>query len=183
MLRDLLSLVTSVMIPAGVIASWTEQERQQAEQWAAAGHLRASDNFGVKQRPKPACVRLAEELAANPAMAQLAVEGWGAYLTQLQDSQRYIGAAEAVSIDTARRAVTGLLILLGDSRTAPGWQARAKEILADHREGVRAIDLFALLGRTVPAKEEFSGWLTAGETAGILEETVPGTWRLRGPGR
>jgi hypothetical protein len=177
-LRDLISLVSEVMIPAGVIASWTAQEQEWAGEWAAAEHLNASDSTGIRRQPKPACVSLAEELTANPAMAQLAVENWSIYMTQLQGSQRHIPYGESASLDAARRAITGLLVLLGDERPAT-WQAKAKTILGAHPEGVTPADLMALLGRTGPARDELHQWLEDGWSNGTLGHPRGGTWALK----
>lgn len=38
------------------IAGWTDEQCQYAEQWAAAVHLRASDNDEVEVPPRPTCV-------------------------------------------------------------------------------------------------------------------------------
>jgi hypothetical protein len=180
-LADLLSLVTGVMIPAGVIATWTPREREWAAKWAAAEHLNASDNR-VTRWPQPACVKEAAELTASPALAQLAAEEWVNYLTQLQESQRHVGKAEAISIDAARRAVTGLLVLLGPSRRPekPTWQEHALEDLALHPGGLSAAEIMALGGRNGPSREELHEWLRAGEANGTLESAGFSNWRLKG---
>ena len=50
-LRDILLLVGLSFTPEE-IATWTPEQRQQAERWAAAEHLYASDN-PVKRLPRP----------------------------------------------------------------------------------------------------------------------------------
>lgn len=55
-LRDMLLLVDR---PAsiGQLMRWTPNQRASAEKWAAAVHLRASDNI-VRVPPEPSCVKL-----------------------------------------------------------------------------------------------------------------------------
>lgn len=179
-LADILSLVTSVMIPAGVIASWTAQEREQAVKWAAAEHLSASDNEVLGRWVQPACAREAAELASNPVLAQLAAEEWVNYLTQLQESQRHIGQEEAMSLGAARRAITGLLVLLGDRQppAPPAWQQKALSALAQHPEGLASADLMALSGQHGPSSEALHDWLRDGEASGKLEHSGYATWKL-----
>jgi hypothetical protein len=176
---DLISLVNGVMIPPGVIATWTPAEREEAARWASGEHLAASDNTGVRRTEQPGFVALATGITANPALAQLAVEGWAQHKQLLEEGGDFDDqdARELATAEAAQAAITGLLVLL-ESR-APAWQAQAARLLRDHREGIRTIDLFALLGRAVPSKEALDRWLVAGEDAGTLEEMLPGTWRAR----
>lgn len=52
-LRDILLLV-NVAVPEGQMAAWTRAQRREAEEWASLEHLAASDNVGIRRRPKPA---------------------------------------------------------------------------------------------------------------------------------
>lgn len=176
LLADLISL-TGTVIPAGVIATWTERERAQAAEWASAVHLSASDNTGVRWPAKPPVVLAAEEVAANPAVAQILVEQWTALLEHAERAPEvYAGRGAQAVMGTARAAVTALLVL-----AEPGsrWQGQALRVLREHHGGLREVDLFALLGRAAPPRQELSGWLVAGEDAGTVEEILPGLWRAR----
>lgn len=53
--RDLLMLA-SVPVPVAAIGGWTAEQRREAAEWAAAEHLHASDNDGVRRLPVPAHV-------------------------------------------------------------------------------------------------------------------------------
>jgi hypothetical protein len=167
---DLISLVTNMVIPVAVVATWTAAEREEAARWAGGEHLHASDNTGVKRTEQPEFVSLALGMTGNPALAQLAVEGWV--------NQREL--AGAAPDDMAQAAITGLLILLGDERPMMTWQAKAKAILGAHPGGVRPSEVSVLLGRGGPSQEALDEWLTAGEDAGAFETVLPDTWRLRG---
>jgi hypothetical protein len=107
-LADILSLVGGVMIPAGVISTWTPAQRDMAARWAAAEHLHASDNEDVTRVPEPEFVKRAAEICASPAMAQLAVEAW---VHRGDDPD--LTTVRAV-LELARDAITGLLVLLKD---------------------------------------------------------------------
>lgn len=61
---DLLELV-DVRVAPEIVAGWTPEERQRAEEWAGAATLAASDN-DVRVPPEPECVALAR-LAASQA--------------------------------------------------------------------------------------------------------------------
>lgn len=50
-LSDILGLVSIEVTPA-VVSTWSDEQCQQAERWAGAVHLRASDNV-VRVPPKP----------------------------------------------------------------------------------------------------------------------------------
>lgn len=52
-----LLLVSGHAVTPDVIASWSDEQCQQAEQWAMAIHLQASDNDGVEVPRTPECVR------------------------------------------------------------------------------------------------------------------------------
>lgn len=110
---DILCLATGVMIPAGVIATWTPREREAAAAWAAAEHLHASDN-PVRRLPQPGFVLDAALACASVASAQLAVEGWAHYLTGLEERQGDVSHDQAVR--AARRAIAGLVTLLERGR-------------------------------------------------------------------
>jgi hypothetical protein len=60
MLCDLLSL-THAAIPLETIATWSEAERAEACDWAAAVILDASDNLDIVVPPMPACVAAGRE--------------------------------------------------------------------------------------------------------------------------
>lgn len=58
-LRDLLSLVLEVAdmdALLGIVERWSPEERAEAERWAGASHIRASDHDDVEVPPVPACV-------------------------------------------------------------------------------------------------------------------------------
>jgi hypothetical protein len=177
-LADILSLVTNVMIPAGVIATWTVREREQAVKWAAAEHLSASDNDDVKRAPQPPFVARAAELAASPALAQLAVEAW----TQYREQGEFSSGWEDV-YEMAQGAVTGLLVLLGGRQpsAATAWQQKALSALAQHPGGLASADLMALSGQHGPSREALHAWLRDGEASGTLEHYGYATWKLSGP--
>lgn len=176
-LADILSLTTSVMIPAGVIATWTRAERERAVEWAAAEHLEASDNDEVKRVPQPGFVKRATEIARSPVMAQLAVEAWTQYRERGEFSS---GWADVYNV--AQDAVTGLLVLLGDRQppAATAWQQRALSALAQHPEGLPSADLMALSGQHGPSSEALHTWLRDGEASGTLEHSGYRTWKLSG---
>lgn len=175
---DVISLAAGTAIPAQVIATWTVREREEAVRWAAAEHVSASDNPGTKRLAKPPVVLAAELLAASPAVAQIAVEQWTVLLEHAERCpEAYADPGAQTVLMTARGAVTGLLTLLAGR--PQGWKEQAAQVLKEHPEGVRTVDLFAMLGRAVPSQQALFAWLTAGEEAGTLDEIFPGTWRLR----
>lgn len=51
-----LMLVSGHDVPREAINAWSDDECRQAEAWAFAVHLRASDNDDVEVPPMPACV-------------------------------------------------------------------------------------------------------------------------------
>lgn len=53
---DVLSLVCDHEVPPEVIETWTDDQVREAEMWAGAVHLRASDNDDVPIPPTPAHV-------------------------------------------------------------------------------------------------------------------------------
>lgn len=56
---DLLSLTgEGSLVPRAAIDTWTDEQCQEAEQWAGAAHLNASDNDDVVVPPIPAHVRI-----------------------------------------------------------------------------------------------------------------------------
>lgn len=110
-LSDLLSLTSAGVIPPAVIATWTTAERERAATWAAAEDLHASGHTEIARVPQPSVVAEAAELAANPAMAQLAVEGWTSVLENVERSGRAIPPEMGMALGAARRAITGLLVL------------------------------------------------------------------------
>lgn len=179
-LSDLLSLTEAGIIPPGVIATWTMSERERAAAWAAAEHLHASDNDDVPRSPVPGCVMEAAELAASPAMAQLAVESWTAHLEAVERSRRPISSDLSNVLEAGRRAITGLLILAEAAGQRGGWHARATTVLAEHPEGMSTADLMMLLGTGGPSREALEAWLGAGEAEGRIEHPGYATWRLRG---
>lgn len=62
-LRDLLALADKD-VSNRTLLKWTEEERKQAEKWAALTHLRASDN-NVRVPPEP------EHVKPLPAMLKV----------------------------------------------------------------------------------------------------------------
>lgn len=52
-----LLLVSGHNVSLDAVASWSDEQCQQAEQWALAIHLQASDNDGVEVPRTPECVR------------------------------------------------------------------------------------------------------------------------------
>ena len=61
--QDLLELGSDRLAMPSVIATWTDEQCQQVEEWASARHFRASDNPGVRVPPTP------PHVAALPARA------------------------------------------------------------------------------------------------------------------
>lgn len=53
---DTLLLVSGHDVPREAISTWSDEQCQQAEAWAVAAHLYASDNHDVDVPPMPACV-------------------------------------------------------------------------------------------------------------------------------
>lgn len=53
--RDLLGLVGYDVMPA-FIESWTDEQVRHVDEWAAAQHLKASDNDDVEIPPQPSCI-------------------------------------------------------------------------------------------------------------------------------
>lgn len=51
--QDWLDLASDKTAPLSVIATWTDEQCRQAEDWASARHFRASDNPGVRVPPIP----------------------------------------------------------------------------------------------------------------------------------
>lgn len=173
---DLVAVAAGVMIPAGVTATWTAAEREEAAAWAAAEHLSASGS-PVKRVPQPPFVHRTLDVVRNPAMAQAAVESW----LSCKETARVPGMlddpVESV-ITGAQMAITGLLALLGERPLT--WQEQAMEVLAAHPEGVRPADLFALLGRSCPSGDALHEWLLRGWENGTLGHPCGGTWALKG---
>lgn len=185
-LRDLIAVATGAMIPGSVIATWTPAERRQAEEWAASEHLRASDNTGVPRRKYPRLVQEAVVLAANPGMAQLAVEAWMNRKQQVEQSEGMLHemgvgrTTQKETADIAQAAITGLLVLLdGESGPVSPW-TKALAILGSHPEGIAARDLSVLLGKDSPGKEHLDEWLNAGAGCGTLERVGYDAWKIRG---
>lgn len=184
-LADMISLVTGVTIPAAVIATWTPREREDAAAWASAEHLSASGNEGVQRAEQPELVSLALGLTASPALAQLAVEGWLQAKERMESGQ--FPAWDEMADDlvrAAQAAVTGLIVLLGPARQdeAPTWQHRALHVLGRHPGGIRAVDLFALLGQSVPSQRALDEWLAHGHDMGVLVQVADETWAVADPG-
>jgi len=188
-LAGLVSLAAGVMVPAAVVATWTVRERERAAEWAVAEAGAAAGDTGPHQAEQPDLVSLAMAMAANPAIAQLGLEGWTHHKEKLErggdpgdwDDQ---DGRELATVRAAEAAITGLLVLLGPPRQAERspWQAGALEVLAQHPGGVRAIDLFALLGRAVPSQFALDEWLAAGQSMGLLKQAGHETWALSGAG-
>lgn len=178
-LRDLIAVVTGVMIPAPVIATWTPAERREAEEWAASEHLRASDNTGIRRRKYPRHVQEAVVLAANPGMAQLAVEAWMNHKEQFERALGISLSPHRETIVVAQAAITGLLVLLdGESGAVTPWM-KALAIMGSHPEGISARDLSVLLGKHAPHQEALDEWLDAGLASGTLERVGRQDWRIR----
>lgn len=181
-LADLIGTVTGMMIPAGVIATWTPRERELAAGWAGAEHLAASDNAGIERTEMPDLVALATGVAASPATAQLAAEGWMLHKERLERGEGSWGDQDERELETQRAAeaaITGLLVLLDEKQ--PSWRQEALLLLGQHPEGVRQIDLFALLGRSVPSQHALDTWLAAGQAMGVLTQVSPGVWAVADP--
>jgi hypothetical protein len=53
--RDLLGL-HGYDVPPAFIESWTDEQVRAVDEWAAAEHLRASDNDDVQVPPRPSCI-------------------------------------------------------------------------------------------------------------------------------
>lgn len=52
-------LLVAVKVPPETVATWSDEQHQEAQQWAVKTHLRASDNR-VRVPEKPAFVEEAE---------------------------------------------------------------------------------------------------------------------------
>jgi hypothetical protein len=102
--RDLLLLV-GVSVPIEIVVSQTPHDRVMAGRWAAAGHLRASDNDDVAEQPEPAWVRLFKILDADPDPVATAVGRWEGHVARVQDGQRHTGANEVITLELAFGAV------------------------------------------------------------------------------
>jgi hypothetical protein len=96
------------VIPAAVIATWTQAERDRALEWAAAERLSAPGSPVTRVR-QPDAVRRAADICASPVMAQLAVEEW----TRHREALRYAWGAADDTEQKAQAALTGLIVLLG----------------------------------------------------------------------
>jgi hypothetical protein len=55
-IHDMLSLVMENPPPAEVIASWSDEDRQEVEDWAEIEHLYASDNY-IRRKPMPEVIK------------------------------------------------------------------------------------------------------------------------------
>jgi hypothetical protein len=55
-IHDMLSLVMENPPPAEVIASWSDEDRQEVEDWAGIEHLYASDNY-IRRKPMPEVIK------------------------------------------------------------------------------------------------------------------------------
>lgn len=186
-LADLLSLVLDdAVIPAPVIATWTPRDRDDAERWAAAEHLRASDH-PVRTSAAPDLVTRTAGICGSRALAQLAVEEWMQAKEQMEE-----GAFDSwdemadVLARAGQDAVTGLLVLLGGQgdparviAREQAWQGRAREILASSPGGMTVADLVMLLGRDCPLAGDLDDWLVQGNRTGLLDNPVPRFWRMR----
>lgn len=181
-LRDLIGVAAGVMIPGPVIATWTPAERREAEEWAASEHLRASDNTGIARRPYPRLVQEAVVLAANPGMAQLAVEAWMQRKEQVEREGGLTLSPHRETIGVAQAAVTGLLVLLDGRDKSLEWQHKALVILGDHPDGITPGELSVLLAARAPYQEVLDGWLVAGLVAGVFERVGLQRWRIRRAG-
>jgi hypothetical protein len=109
--RDLL-LLCGVTVPVEIVAAQTPGDREQAARWAAAEHLHASDNFGVKRAPKPEWVRLFEVLDAEADPCGTAMGRWAEHTARLEASQRRIGSGESVILSLAEGAIMAQHIAL-----------------------------------------------------------------------
>lgn len=171
--------LAGTVIPAEVIATWTQAERDDALAWAAAERLSASDNEGVERVPQPLFVHRAAEVCASPAMAQVAVDSWITCKEMVRVPGLTGDPAES-AIAGAQMAITGLIVLIRAGTR--DWQTLAGKILGSRPGGIRSVDLFALLGKAAPSRREFEEWLTAGEEIGAFKAVFPDTWRLREQG-
>lgn len=180
-LSDLLSLTSAGVIPPAVIATWTTAERERAATWAAAEDLHASGHTEIARVPQPSVVAEAAELAANPAMAQLAVEGWTSVLENVERSGRAIPPEMGMALGAARRAITGLLVLTEAEEKRGAWRRKAARVMEAHPTGLSVADLMMLVGAGGPTREQAEEWLAAGEAAGRFERAGISAWRLRRP--
>jgi hypothetical protein len=109
--RDLL-LLCGVAVPAEIVAAQTPADREKAARWAAAEHLHASDNLGVKRTPRPEWVRLFELLDADPGSCGTATGRWAEHTARVEGSRRRVGADESVTLALASGAIMAQHIAL-----------------------------------------------------------------------
>jgi hypothetical protein len=109
--RDLL-LLCGVTVPAGIVAAQTPGDRDKAARWAAAEHLHASDNFGVKRAPKPDWVRLFEVLDADPDPCGTAVGRWAGHMARADERLSVVSPDESVTLELAAGAIMAQHIAL-----------------------------------------------------------------------
>lgn len=113
--RDLLLLV-GIDVPIEIVAAQTPGARVQAARRAAAEHLRASDNHGVKIPPKPGWVRTFEMLASDEAMCETAMERWAENAARAEGQQRVIDTDEGITWSLADGAIMAQQIMLSRMR-------------------------------------------------------------------
>jgi hypothetical protein len=167
--RDLL-LLCGVTVPIEIVAAQTQGDRDRAARWAAAVHLRASDNDDVEEVVRPQWVARYEFLAAERERCEEAVAAWDAHLAEAEASKRRVPGWERLSLELGTSAVTAQrLIIFGMRERIAAALATAvaygETVGAPEYELVWVIDQMtkALLGSD-EAYEEFtarfggSGW-------------------------
>jgi hypothetical protein len=111
MVRDLL-LLCGVTVPIEIVAAQTPGDRDRATRWAAAVHLRASDNDDVEEVVKPQWVARYEFLAAERERCEEAVAAWDRHLAETEGSQRRVLGWERLSLELGTSAVTAQRLMI-----------------------------------------------------------------------
>jgi hypothetical protein len=130
--RDLL-LLCGVTVPVEIVAAQTPGDMDRAARWAAAVHLRASDNDDAEEVVKPQWVARYEFLAAEGGRCEEAVAAWDRHLAETEGSRRRVLGWERLSLELGTSAVTAQRLIIFGMReriaaalaTATGRSARA----------------------------------------------------------
>ncbi len=64
--------LVSIDLPESAMERWTENELALVSDWCMREHLRASDNVGIRRRPKPAIIELAGGKPIDPTLFDVA---------------------------------------------------------------------------------------------------------------
>lgn len=113
--RDLL-LLCGVSVPIEIVAAQTPGDRDRATRWAAATHLRASDNDGIEEVAKPQWVARYEFLADGQEHREAAVAQWDRHLAEAEETQRRIPGWERLALELGTGAVTAQRLMIFEMR-------------------------------------------------------------------